>query len=94
MTISRRQQGELSLKQLENIETRASGAYHELKEAWHFEYVIPNHDGEDSDNWEAFYYVIGEARTSLRAVVALLEGVVPPGVENWEEELLQPADTP
>ena len=91
---TRRQKGELSLKDLENIETRASSAYEELKEAWHFQYVIPNHDGEDSDNWEAFYYVIGEARTSLRAVVALLEGVVPPGVENWEEDLFQPADTP
>jgi guanylate kinase len=91
---TRRQKGEPSLKDLENIETRASGAYHELKEAWHFQYVIPNHDGEDSDNWEAFYYVIGEARTSLQAVVALLEGVVPPGVEKWEGGLFQPADTP
>jgi guanylate kinase len=91
---TRRQKGELSLKDLENIETRASSAYHELKEAWHFQYVIPNHDGEDSDNWEAFYYVIGEARTALRAFVALLEGVVPPGVEKWEEDLFQPADTP
>src|ERR1700676_4627332 len=41
---TRRQKGELSLKDLENIETRASSAYHELKEAWHFQYVIPNHD--------------------------------------------------
>ena len=91
---TRRQKGELSLKDLENIETRASSAYEELKEAWHFQYVIPNHDGEDSDNWEAFYYMIGEARTSLRAVVALLEGVVPPGVENWEEDLFQPVHAP
>jgi guanylate kinase len=91
---TQRQKGELSLKDLENIETRASSAYHELMGAWHFEYVIPNHDGEDSDNWEAFYYVMGEARTSLRAVVALLEGAVPPGVEKWAEDLFQPADTP
>ena len=45
-----------SLKDLENIERRAAGAYTELKEAWRFEYVIPNHDGEDSENWDAFYY--------------------------------------
>src|SRR5579864_5288461 len=86
-----RQQGELSLKQLENIETRASSAYHELKEAWHFQYVIPNHDGEDSDNWETLYYPIGDARTSLHALVALLEGggAVPPVVEKWDEDVLQ-----
>ena len=91
---TRRQKGELSLKDLENIETRASSAYHELKEAWHFQYVIPNHDGEDSDNWEAFYYPIGDARLSLQAVVALFEGAVPPGVEEWEEDLLQPPNMP
>ena len=51
---TRRQKIELSAKDLENIETRAASAYGELKEAAHFDYVIPNHDGEDSDNWEAF----------------------------------------
>jgi guanylate kinase len=86
---TRRQQGELSLKDLENIETRATSAYHELQQGWHFQYVIPNHDGEDSDNWEASYYPIGDARASLQAVVALLEGAVPPGVEKWGEDLFQ-----
>jgi guanylate kinase len=85
---TRRQKGELSLKDLENIETRASSAYRELREAWNFQYVIPNHDGEDSDNWEAFYYLIGDARKSLDAFVALLKGSVPPGVEQWEENLV------
>ena len=46
---TRRQKGELSGKDLENIERRAGSAYAELQEAWHFDYVIPNHDGEDSD---------------------------------------------
>jgi hypothetical protein len=87
---TRRQQGELSLKQLENIETRASSAYHELKEAWHFQHVIPNHDGEDSDNWEALYYPIGDALRSLHALVALLEGAVPPVIEQWDEDVFQP----
>jgi guanylate kinase len=85
---ARHQKGEPSLHDLENIETRASSAYAEMKEAWHFEYVIPNHDGEDSDNWEAFYYPIGDARKALDAVAALIEGVVPPGAEKWGEELL------
>jgi guanylate kinase len=85
----RHQKGEPSLKDLENIETRASSAYAEMKEAWHFEYVIPNHDGEDSDNWETFYYPIGDARKSLDAVAALLEGVMPSGLEKWGEALLR-----
>jgi len=85
---TRRQKLELSAKDLENIERRASSAYGELKEAWHFDCVIPNHDGEDSDNWEAFYYPIGDARDSLNSFVALLEGGNPPAVEKWEENLV------
>jgi guanylate kinase len=83
-----RQRLELSAKDLENIETRATSAYGELKEAWHFDYVIPNHDGEDSDNWEAFYYPIGDARKALNAFAGLLEGTILPGVEKWEEDLI------
>jgi guanylate kinase len=85
---ARRQKVDLSAKDLENIETRAASAYRELKEAWHFEYVLPNHDGEDSDNWEAFYYPLGDARKTLTAFAALLEGRVPPPAEKWEEDLI------
>jgi len=85
---TRRQKGELSLKDLENIERRASSAYRELKEAHHFEYVIPNHDGEDSENWDAFYYPLGDARRALLNFVVLLEGKVPSGVEHWEQDLI------
>jgi guanylate kinase len=88
---TRRQKGELSAKDLENVEIRASSAYRELREAWHFEYVIPNHDGEDSDNWEAFYYLIGDARKTFDAFLALLKGSVQPGVEKWQEDLLPSA---
>jgi len=88
---TRRQKGELSTKDLENIERRAGSAYAELQEAWHFDYVIANHDGEDSDNWDAFYFPIGDARTSLNSFVALLEGNVPAGIERWDADLLTPA---
>ena len=84
---SRRQKGELSLPDLENIERRAASAYRELMEAPRFQHVIPNHDGEDSDNWDAFYYPIGDARRAVEAVAALLRGTVPPFVESWEAEL-------
>lgn len=85
---TRRQKGELSTKDLENIERRAGSAYAELQEAWHFDYVIPNHDGEDSDNWDAFYYPLGDARSALEAFVSLLQGKVPTNVEKWDAKLL------
>jgi guanylate kinase len=86
---TRRQKGELSAIDLQNVETRASSAYRELQVACHFQHVIPNHDGEDSENWDAFYYPIGDARKTLQAFVGLLCGPVPPGVEHWDENLLQ-----
>ena len=85
---TRRQKSILSLKDLENIERRASSAYIELKEAWHFDYVIPNHDGEDSENWDAFYYPVGDARKTLLTFANVVGGEVSPAVEKWEEGLL------
>lgn len=89
---TRRQKGDLSAKDLDNIETRASSAYHELQVAWRFQHVIPNHDGEDSDNWEAFYYPIGDARKTLEAFVGLLKGsaAAAAAVQRWEQDLLPP----
>ena len=85
---TQRQKTILSLKDLENIERRAASAYTELKEAWYFEFIIPNHDGEDSENWDAFYYPLGDARKALLAFVSLVDGKASPLVENWEEKLI------
>lgn len=85
---TRRHKGELSAKDLENIEKRAGSAYRELAEARHFDYVIANHDGEDSENWDAFHFPLGDARRTLLLFAALLEGKVPEGLEKWEPGLL------
>jgi guanylate kinase len=85
---TRKQKSELSLKDLENIETRAGSAYRELQMAHEFNVVLPNHDGEDSENWDAFYYPIGDARRSLAAFVELLRGQSPDWAEKWEGDLL------
>lgn len=85
---SRRQKSELSLADLENIEKRAASAYGELQEAHHFGSIIPNHDGEDSENWDAFYYPLGDARKALLAFVSLLEGRMTDRIEHWEQDLL------
>lgn len=83
-----RHKGILSASDLEDIEKRAGTAYGELQQAWHFDYVFPNHDGEDSDNWEAFYYLIGDAHKTLDAFAALLMGSIPANAEKWDKKLL------
>jgi guanylate kinase len=85
---TRRQKGELSLKDLENIEKRASSADRELQEAPHFQFVIPNHDGEDSENWDAFYHPLGDARLALLTFVSLLTGRTSLAAEHWETDLI------
>ena len=85
---TKRQKTNLSLKDLENIEQRVASAIVELREGWKFDYVIPNHDGEDSEHWDAFYYPIGDARKALLAFAALLQGETPPSVEKWEKDLV------
>lgn len=83
-----RQKGLLSLKDLQNIEKRAASAIVELGYAWTFDYVIPNHDGEDSENWNAFYYPVSDARKALLMFAAILDGESPPEAERWEEDLV------
>lgn len=85
---TKRQKVNLSLRDLENIEKRAASAIVEMREAPSFDHVIPLHDGEGNDNWDAFYYPIGSARVALEAFTALLEGQPPSGAEQWEEGLV------
>jgi guanylate kinase len=83
-----RQKGVLSLPDLENIERRCGSAHGELRLAHLFDHVIPNHDGEDSEHWDAFHFPLGDARRALLAVAALLEGRTPEGTERWEPDLI------
>jgi guanylate kinase len=83
-----REKGILSQPDLAEVERRALSAYEELKTAHRFDWVLPNHDGEDSDNWEACYYPISDARRAVLVFAALIEGQEPIGAERWESELL------
>jgi guanylate kinase len=85
---AQRQKGLLSLKDLQDIEKRAKSAYKEMQLAWHFDYVIPNHDGEDSENWDAFYYPIGDAWKALHAFAAILSDEETEYAEKWDRGLL------
>jgi guanylate kinase len=83
-----KQKVEISLNDLEDIERRVNSAYEEMSMAWQFDFVIPNHDGEDSDNWEMFYYPTGDARKTLLAFIDLLNGNIPDIAEKWDKNLL------
>jgi guanylate kinase len=88
----RKQKGEASYADLQEVERRSASAYRELCLAHDFQHVIANHDGEDSENWDAFYYPIGDARRTLYAFVALLEERPAEGAEHWSAELLPEAE--
>jgi guanylate kinase len=83
-----RLKGLLSLKDLENIEVRAAEAYSDLQHAWRFDHIIVNHDGEDSDHWDTFYYPVGDARKTLLAFAAMLQGDPAAEAEKWERGLV------
>jgi len=86
------QKGQLSLPDLEEAERRSQSAWSELCEAWRFGCVIPNHDGEDSENWTAFGYPLGDARDTMLAVADLLEGREPARAEVWRHGLFESDD--
>lgn len=80
--------GELSLGEMRNVEHRAQRAFAELRYAWKFDAVVPNHDGEDSENWTAFSYPIGDARTAVETVHSLIAGLPQRVSESWSLPLL------
>ncbi len=78
----------LSSKDLQDIEIRATSAYAEIKLAYQFDFVLVNHDGEDSENWNAFYYPVGDARRTLLRFADILIGKKPLAAEKWHRDLL------
>ena len=86
------QKGELSEGDLQDIEARCGAAYPELQYAPRFQWVLPNHDGEGSENWAAAV-PLGDARRCLLALAAVLRGEAPEpwGAEQWPEGLFEPS---
>lgn len=83
-----RQEGAVSADDRRDLEVRAGTAYDELRRAWEFDAVIPNHDGEDSDHWDASPQPVGDAFRATQALAALIRGRRLPWVETWERELI------
>jgi guanylate kinase len=86
---TQRQKGVLSGVDLVDIERRAGSAFGEMKFAAGCDAVIPNYDGEDSENWNAFYYPVGAARKTMECFATLLRGQSCPSAENWPHNLLE-----
>jgi guanylate kinase len=78
----------LALTDLESIESRAEDAIRGLRHAHELDYVLPNHDGEDSDHWRIGEAPIGDARIAVEALVAVLAGESHPRLEQWEPGLV------
>jgi guanylate kinase len=86
---TQKQKMNLSLFDLQEVERRANSAISEMAYAYKFDYVVANHDGEDSDNWDAVYYPLGDARKTIECVASLLGGCAHPAAEQWDERMLQ-----
>jgi guanylate kinase len=71
-----------------DIRHRASNAYFELKEAHKFDHIIPNHDGEESDNWTRSLLPSGDAGRALDAFAAIISDKNHPNIEKWDENLV------
>jgi guanylate kinase len=85
---TQRQKGILSQKDLEEVERRAKSAFRELSLAHNFDHVIANHDGEDSENWNAFYFPLGDAGRTLNIFVELLQNKKARGTESWRKDFI------
>ena len=86
---TKKQKVEMSLNDLNDIEKRAGSAYEEMSHAWQYDYVIPNHDGEDSDNWEQFYFPIGDALKTCEALKCIIDANSDvTGAEKWDKKFI------
>ena len=66
-------QGKLMTPQeMKDIEIRTSRAYEEIQMAKDYDYLIINHDGEDSDHWH-YTPPLGDAGQTLRRLVEIIQ---------------------
>ncbi|MBU0611340.1 MAG: hypothetical protein KKI08_25905 [Armatimonadetes bacterium] len=83
------QKGILGEPDLRDIEARCGAAYAELQYAPIFDWVLPNHAGEGSENWDASYYPLGDPRRCLLDLATILQGDEPSPcwAEHWPSDL-------
>lgn len=74
---------ELNASALRDIGRRAKSAAPEMRKAWRYDLVMPNHDGEDSPNWRRAPLPSGDALKAVRAFAGMLKGRRPTISEKW-----------
>lgn len=84
MTRTSRQRDWLDLPTLRDVERRVESGMAALRHAHELDWVIPNHDGEDSLHWTAFEEPVGDARRATEAVAALAMGEPTSWAERWD----------
>jgi guanylate kinase len=80
-----REKGALPANDLPNIEERARSAIEEMRSAHLYDYVLPNHDGEDSPNWGASM-AFGDAARTLGSFTQIMLRFVEGGPEIYAEQ--------
>ena len=78
----------LTRQRLADLKKRADDAFKELTNAHYYDYIIPNHDGEDSDHWDNPAFPEGDAGQALAAFYAILKGNHHPLIEHWDEDIV------
>ena len=68
-----------------NINLRASEAFSEILLAWRFDFVLPNHVGEDRGTWDTGNFPAGEAGHVLRRFADMVSAGGSEGFEKWTE---------
>jgi len=79
---------EFSEKVLNNIDQRATDAYHELNDSSLFDFIITNHDGEGSDNWEEPIPEDSDAYFAVKEFSILLKNENFHISEKWKRDLV------
>ena len=78
--------GEINEAALQDITAQAQGAFDELKFAAGYQWVLPNHCGDDDPNWghASEDPVFGDPARTLASFAAIARGEVPPYAETWQ----------
>ena len=79
---------ELTDEVLENINKRAADAFPELKDAWIYDFVIPNHNSEGSENWEEPISHDSDVFLAIKEFSILLKNEKQQISEKWERDFV------
>jgi guanylate kinase len=75
-----------------NLEHRARDTWQELNMACKFNYVIVNHDGEDSAHWQDVYNLKGDAQKAVSSLAKIIYSQPDAPFEDWRDFKIEDLD--